>query len=144
MSGQREPAGCGCATIFALSLVIGAVVAAVISIAALVDPFSWLPPVSEIWEDCEDTYDAPGDECALSTRFPGFWPHVISSFAYVIAAVGVLARLAVAVVELRAARAERFSGPAAVERYRKARQTLTLVAALAALLAAFPILTAIA
>jgi hypothetical protein len=144
VSGQQQQEGGGCATFIVVVLVIGAVVAAVISIAALVDPFSWLPPVGEIWEDCEENYDTPGDDCELATRFPGFWPHVISNFAYVTAAVGLLACLAYAVVELREARAQRFSGPAAVERYGQARQTLALVGSLVGLVAALPIIVAVA
>jgi hypothetical protein len=108
VSGEQGQEGGGCAAFILVVLVIGAVVAAVISIAALVDPFSWLPPVGEIWEDCEEKYDTPGDDCELATRFPGSSPHVIANFAYVITAVGLLAWLAYAVVEVRRARVERY------------------------------------
>lgn len=128
----------------AVILILAAVVAAVMSIAALVDPFSWLPPVSEIWKDCQDDYDTPEDECELATRFPGFWGHVIVNFAYVVAAVGLLVWLAFAVAGLREARVERFADREALARYGEARQTLALVSALTAGLAALPIIVAFA
>ena len=143
MSGGQRKEGGGCAALIAALLIIGAVVAAVISVAALVDPFSWLPPVGEIWEDCEENYDTPGDDCELATRYPGFWPHVIANFAYVVAAAALLVWLTVAVAELRAARFARFAGPEAVERYAEARQALALVAGLVGALAALPVIIAI-
>src|SRR5215210_4693711 len=97
MSSQQE--GGGCAALVVLVLVIGAVVAAVISVAALVDPFSWLPPIGEIFGDCDDDYDTSADECELATRFPGFWGHVIANFAYSVAAAGLLVWLASAVLD---------------------------------------------
>ena len=125
-------------------LVVGAIVAAVISVAALVDPFSSLPPVGEIWEDCQEDYDTPGDDCELSTRFPGFWGNVIASFAYAVVGVGLLIWLAAAVTALRGARAHRFSSREAAEHYRHARATLTLVGGLLAALAVLPIVVAVA
>ena len=40
---QGEGCGAGCAAVFVGMLVLGAVIAAVISITALIDPFSWMP-----------------------------------------------------------------------------------------------------
>ena len=143
VSGGERREGGGCAAFIAVLLIIGAVVAAVISVAALVDPFSWLPPVGEIWEDCEESYDTPGDDCDLAARYPGFWPHVIANFAYAVVAAVSLAWLTVAVAELRAARFGRFSGPEAVERYAEARQALALVGGIVGALATLPIIVAI-
>ena len=50
------------------------IVMAVISLAALVDPFDWMPRVHRIWADCS------GD-CALAHRFPGFWWHAAANLA---------------------------------------------------------------
>ena len=140
---RQEGRGCGTA-LLAVILVMAAVVGAVISVAALVDPFSWLPPVGEIWEDCQDDLDTPEEDCDPATRFPGFWAHVILNFLYVVATAGLLLRLARAVAELREARPERFSGPEAAQRYRRARQTLALTSTVVGLLAALPIIVAIA
>lgn len=145
MSAQRQPTeGSGCAALIVLAIVVGVLVATVISIAALVDPFSSLPSVEEIWEDCREDYSEPGDECALANRFPGFWPNVVASFVYAVAAVGLLIWLALAVRELRTARAGRFSGAEAVARYAGARVTLSRAAGFTAVLAALPIIAAIA
>jgi hypothetical protein len=143
MSGQSENDGCGCGAILAFSLVVGAVVAAVISIAALVDPFSWMPAVGEIWADCEEDFDTPGDDCDLASRFPGFWSHAIVNFVYLVVTVGLLVLLAAAVLDLRQARAQRFSGAAEVERYRLARRALAVAAGLVGVLAALPIVVAL-
>lgn len=143
MSDERdESEGGGCAALVAILLVFAVVVGTVISIAALVDPFSWLPPVGEIWEDCHDDWETTEDECDLAVRFPGFWLHVIVSFAYAVAAAVLLLWVAGAVAELRRTRAQRFSGEQAVQRYDQARQTLALVAGLTALLAVLPIMVA--
>jgi hypothetical protein len=144
MRGQGQQEWSGCGTLIVAIFLFGVAVAAAISLAAIVDPFSWLPPVGEIWEDCERNYDTSADDCALATRFPGFWPHTIANLAYLVAATGLLARLALAVVELRAARAARLSPTAMVDRYDQARQRLALVASLVGLLGALPIVVATA
>lgn len=72
------------------------------------------------------------------------WPHVIANFAYVIAAAGLLAWLAYAVVERRQARVERFSGAKAAQRYGRVRQTVAVVGGLVGLLAALSIVVAVA
>lgn len=82
MTDSREQSqGGGCAALVALTIVLALVLAALVSIAALIDPFSWLPPVAEIWEECQDDWDTTADECELATRFPGFWAHVIANLA---------------------------------------------------------------
>ena len=123
-----------------LILLIALVVAAVISVAALVDPFSWMPPIGEIFGDCPDTAEG---ECDLGKRYPGFWLHVIVNFAYTVVALGLVAAFALAVPEFRTARSGRFRDDAAVEQYVRARQKITLVALLLAVLAASPILAAL-
>jgi ABC-type nickel/cobalt efflux system permease component RcnA len=62
----------------------------------------------------------------------------------VIAAAGLLAWLAYAVVELREARVERFSGAKAAQRYGRVRQTVAVVGGLVGLLAALSIVVAVA
>jgi hypothetical protein len=144
MSANQQQEGSGCAAFVVVILVVAAVVAGVISIAALVDPFSWMPPVNEVWKGCEDNLRTAKDECALANRFPGFWGHVIANFAWSVAAVGLAGWLTFTATELRASRSERFSGPAAVERYRIARSRLAMAGSLVAVLAALPIVAAIA
>ena len=134
MTERDDPGGCGsCLAVFMLALVVALIVAAVISFAALVDPFNWLPPVGEIWEDCQ------GD-CALEHRFPGFWLHVVTNLAYATAAVGALSALALGVDRFRAARVERFG---ALEPYVAARSQVTIAAAAGGALSLLPIAVAL-
>lgn len=126
----------------AVFLVVAVAVAAVITVAALVDPFSWVPPTAEIFTGCS-FLDVPAGDCKLSTRFPGFWPHVIVNLLYAIAAAGALIWLGAAALEVRRARAERFSGEEAVERYTTALGTFAMAASVAALLAAAPLIVAV-
>src|SRR4051812_45991402 len=107
MSSQRE-GGVGCGTVIAIIVLIGLVVVAVISVAAVVDPFSWVPPLGEIFGDCTDDPDTTTHECDLGTRYPGFWSHVIINFLYSLVALGLSLALAFALPELRAARTARF------------------------------------
>jgi hypothetical protein len=145
MSGSRQQQeGSGCAVLFVGLLVIAAVVAALISLAALVDPFSWLPPVDEIWEDCTDDYGTSRDECALENRFPGFWVHAIANLAYTLVAAGLLIFLGAAVGDLREARRELFSTAEARERHAAARHGVATAAVLVGLLALLPVVVAIA
>ena len=133
----------GCGGCIAAVLVIGAVVAAVISVAALIDPFSWMPPLGEIWAECEDDYATAVDECELADRYPGFWSHAVINFTYAVTSVAALLWLASGALELREARAERFSADGAVERYVAARQHFSLACSLCAAIAAVPILAAL-
>jgi hypothetical protein len=139
---QRDSDASGCGVLIAGVLVIGAVVAAVISIAALVDPFSWLPSIAQVWSDCDGGSTSTG--CDLEDRYPGFWGHAIVNFIYVVAAVIVLGGLAAAVADLREARQALFSDSASRERYMEARQVFGAAAALVAVLALVPIIVAVA
>src|SRR4051794_15147722 len=87
MASNTEGEGGGCAALFLGLIVVALVVAALISLAAIVDPFSWLPPVGDIWGDCDENYATDRDECALAHRFPGFWGHAIVNLVYVVVAV---------------------------------------------------------
>ena len=76
----------GCGGCIVLVLVIGAIVAAAMSIAALVDPFSWMPPIGDVFADCPPAVEVNGS-CELEDRYPGFWLHVLVNLAYSAAAV---------------------------------------------------------
>jgi hypothetical protein len=143
MASQRE-GNSGCGTIIVIFVVIALVVAGVISVAALVDPFSWLPPLGEIFGDCSDNPETAADECDLGTRYPGFWRHVIINFVYALVTLALLVAFALALPEFREARSGRFESDTAVERYRQARQTVALVGALLAGMAALPLIDALA
>jgi hypothetical protein len=144
MASRNQGGGCaGCAGCIAIVVVISLVVAAVTSVAALIDPFSWVPPIGKIW-GCTDNPSPAGSECDLGRRYPGLWWHVIINFLYAVAAVVLLVAFARVVREYRRARAGRFDSDTAVERYRQARQTLVTVAGLLAGLAAIPIVAALA
>lgn len=142
-AAQGDGCGSGCAAAFVAMLVIGAVIAAVISITALIDPFAWMPPVAEIWEDCSDDWETDVNECDLHRRFPGFWVHATVNFAYTAAASLSLFALAGTVGELRQSRPERFDSHTAADRYREAREGVAGLALLGGLLAALPIVVAL-
>jgi di/tricarboxylate transporter len=143
MASQRQGGG-GCLAIIAIVVVIGLVVSAVLSVAALIDPFSWVPPVGQIFGSCTDNPATAVDECArVGTRYPGFWWHVIINFVYALAALGLLVALVGAVPKFRQARSGRFDGDSAVRHYRHARQVLALVATLLFGLAAIPVIAAL-
>ena len=74
--GQGQDDGGGCLALFAVLLAIGAAVAALLSIAALIDPFSWMPAAGELWEDCPAEYENPRPgrsvrSGSLTVRNPG-------------------------------------------------------------------------
>ncbi len=140
--GQAQDGG-GCLALFAVLLTIGAAVAALLSVAALVDPFSWMPSVGELWEDCPAEYDDP-DQCDWSVRFPCLWGHAFVNLLYVSAGVGALVWVASAVNDLREARAQRFSDDAPPGPYESARHELSVASACAALIAAVPVIAALA
>lgn len=118
------------------------VVGAGISIAALVDPFSWMPPLAEVWADCRDDRETRADECELATRFPGFWMHVGVNLAWAAAAVvGILMSFAAAFM-VREERAARFDDVEAYERYDGARLVLAACAGSTLIVAAVPIAVA--
>jgi hypothetical protein len=124
-------------------LVIGVVVATVISVSAVIDPFSWMPPIGEVWADCTDDYATSADECDLESRYPGFWVHALANFAWAVASVVSLGWLGRTVMEVREARPRRFIGPGAVERFEEARSTLAAAGCLCATLAGLPLAAAI-
>ena len=105
--------GGGCGTLIAFALVVAAIVYAAVSVAALVDPFDWMPSVHAIWADCD------GD-CALAHRFPGFWWHVVANLVYAAVAVAVTFRFLASVVDVRRTRVGRYADAAAMHAYRTA------------------------
>ncbi len=145
MSQPRSEDGCGagCVGVFVVILIIGAIAAAAISLAALIDPFDWMPPVGKIWADCDD-YDTEVSECDLHRRFPGFWEHAIANFAYTLTATGLLLALGGAVSQQREHRTQRFDSREAADCYPAARRDVALLALLGGLLAALPIIIALA
>jgi hypothetical protein len=118
--------------LLAVSLIVGAI----ISVSAIVDPFSLMPPVGEIWEDCSS-------DCALADRFPGFWLHAGVNLVYLVAVVALAVAVAGAVADLRSARARRFGVPGAHERYAEAREVVAGVSIVMAVFAAAPIVVAL-
>ena len=143
MSQRSQDDGCGCAALFAALLIFGAVVATAVSLAALVDPFSWMPSIGEVWADCDDDYGTSEDECSLSTRYDGFWVHAAVNVAYALITGLILYAFAVAVADFRKARWERFSGAEAAGRYAEARSEFLGGAAVLAILAAIPLIVAV-
>ena len=128
--------GGGCGTLIALAVVLGVVVMAVISLAALVDPFGWMPSAHAIWADCD------GD-CELAHRFPGFWWHVVANLAYIVVAGILVVAFARAVPELRRARVTRYDSAAAMEEFRHVSAGLRGAVKLLAGLASIPLLVSI-
>ena len=140
---QNQEEASGCLALVAIALVIGAVVAGLMSLAALLDPFSWMPSIGELWEDCEDSFETSGDECSWEARFPGIWVHAIANLLYVAAATGVLLWFHHGVTEFRKARARRFADTPALQTYIEQRQTVALSATCAAVVAFVPIVAAV-
>src|SRR4051794_37562799 len=131
---ENEKSGGGCGVILVGLLVIGLLAAALISLGALVDPFSWMPSVGQIWRDCDETRQ----DCDLAARFPGFWPHLIANLGYVLVAAIALGVLAGDVDLLRRSGHQRFDSAATALRHRTARAALRRSACFAAALAAVP------
>jgi hypothetical protein len=142
MSSTDQQAGMGCGGCIVLVLVLGAIVAAAMSIAALIDPFSWMPPIADVFADCPPAVEVDGS-CDLQDRYPGFCVHVLVNLAYSAAAVVLLVALVPAVLELREARVARFDGDAAVQRYRAARERLWQLAVPTGALALLPLVVAV-
>jgi hypothetical protein len=133
-SSQGE--GGGCLGLFLVLMVIGLVVMAVISFAALVDPFDWMPRVGAIWADCT------GD-CALAHRFPGFWWHAVANLVYVAVAVAAACAFAAGVADARGKRVARYDSAGDLEAFGAALDRCTGAGGLLAALAALPILVAV-
>ncbi len=109
MSQRPQSDDAGCAALFVVLLIFGAVVAAAVSLAAVVDPFAWMPSLAEVWADCDDDYRTDVDECGLSERFDGFWWHTAANLAYTLTTVVFLLAFALAVADFRRTRRERFA-----------------------------------
>jgi hypothetical protein len=129
--------GGGCLALFLLILAIAAIVAAVISLAALIDPFDWMPPLGEIWEDCE------GD-CALAHRFPGFWWHAAANLVYAVAAAVAACGFVATVVELRGTRVGRYDSTSDAEAFSAGWDACLGAGAILGGLALLPVVVAIA
>ncbi|MCP9491267.1 MAG: hypothetical protein MSC31_15530 [Solirubrobacteraceae bacterium MAG38_C4-C5] len=141
---ERKDDADGCLGWVGVAIVLALVVAALISVAALVDPFSWMPPVGEIWADCDDDYATERDECALENRFPGFWIHALVNLVYAAVALGLVLAFLASVFDLRVKRAARFASAVAAAEHRSAMdQAIGCGVALAAV-ALLPIVVAIA
>lgn len=138
MSERRQSDGFGCA-LFVFLLVVGAVIAAAVSLAAVADPFAWMPPLADVWADCDDDYGTDVDECALSKRYDGFWWHTAVNLGYTVITALFLLGFALAVAEFREARRERFADATAEERYADAIDELVGATVLIAIFAAIPI-----
>lgn len=129
----------GCWACLGGMVLIALVIAAVISIAALIDPFDWMPSVSEVWEDCEtEVYGS--DECDLDERFPGFWWHVVANFAWALVETVLLIGVIASAADVREARVARFDSEEAAAQYAEKRGELGGLAVLAGAVAAVPIL----
>jgi hypothetical protein len=133
----------GCGLVIAVVILFALAVSAVVSVAALVDPFSWVPPLGEIFADCSGDQVTANDGCDFGEHYPGFWLHVTINFAYALVAFGLIVAFAFALRDFREAQRRRFEGDEAVERYRLARTALALVAGLLGGLAALPIIFAL-
>jgi hypothetical protein len=129
-------AGLGCG-LFLIAMAIAAVVAAAISLAALVDPFDWMPTAGRIWADCE------GD-CELAHRFPGFWWHALANLAYIAATAPAAFAFGAFVLDLRDRRAARFESADAAAAFVDAGGAVMVSGAVLAALAALPLIVAIA
>ncbi len=141
---QRNEGAGGCLGWVAVAVVLALVVGAVISVAALVDPFSWMPPVGEVWADCDDALATDRDECALENRFPGFWIHAIVNLVYAAGALGLLLAFLGRVADLREKRVARFSSAAAAVEHRSGVDEAIGCGGALAAVALVPIVVAIA
>ena len=141
---QQNDETAGCVGWVLVAFVIALVVAALISVAALVDPFAWMPPVGEIWAECDDDFGTERDECALANRFPGFWWHAIANLAYAAAALVLSVAFASTVVQLREKRVARFSSFAAAAEHRSAVQLAVGLGVALAAVSLLPIAVAVA
>lgn len=135
MSEREQQDAGGCIALVMAIVVIAVIVMAIISVAALLDPFQWLPPVGEIWADCDDTTT----NCDLAARFPGFWVHVLVNLAYAVAAAAALGFLALAAKDAREAAQHRFDDAQAAKTYGERRRTFAAMVAAVLGLAVLPV-----
>ena len=136
-NSTKSDQGGGCLALFVLALVVGAIVAAAISFAALVDPFDWMPRVGEIWADCQ------GD-CALAHRFPGFWWHAVANLVYVAVALVAACAFIATVLDLREKRVARYDTAQAAAAFSEAHDACLGAGAILGTVALLPIVAAIA
>lgn len=130
-------AGCGCVLVV---LAIGAVVAAAMSLAAVIDPFDWYPSFDAVWADCSDDYGTERDECALAARFPGFWWHLVANLGWAVAVLVALLVFAGTVTEFRRLRTDRLVSAQAKAAHDRAIGSLALASVAVAALGVLPIL----
>lgn len=143
MSGeQKSGEGAGCGGCFAFAVLAALVIAAAMSVAAVVDPFDWYPSLDELWATCSDGSGTDGDGCSYDQRFPGFWWHLSVNLVYAVAVLVALVVFAGAVGALRRHRAARLSSAATHAAYEQARVELALAAGAVAVLGALPIVVA--
>jgi hypothetical protein len=135
-SSGKETAGGGCIALFVVVIVVALIAMGVISLAALIDPFDWMPTVHRIWEDCS------GD-CALAHRFPGFWWHAVANLLYAAVAVAIAGGFLVAVRDVRGKRVARFDSAADAAAFSAAHDQCVGAGAALGGLALLPILVAI-
>lgn len=140
---RPEGDGSGCGTLFGWLILLGIVVAAAMSIAALVDPFSKLPTVADVWADCPPAEHGPDGTCDLEDRHPGFWGKVAGSLTYTLVTVLALGWLASTTRDLRDARRRLFSDPDGPAAYRTAREGFVGAALVVAVLGLIPVIVAV-
>jgi hypothetical protein len=135
--GNENSGRGGCLLIVLLLIAVGAVVMVLISLAALFDPFSWMPTVDRVWEDCR------GD-CALAHRFPGFWWHATANLIYGAITLVASVMFGLSVADLRETRVKRYNSTAADGAFQAARRTFMAAGSTLAALALLPIVVAVA
>ena len=135
-SSGKETSGGGCIALVVLVMVVAGIVMGVISLAALIDPFDWMPTVHRIWQDCS------GD-CALAHRFPGFWWHAAANLVYAALAVTVAGVFLVAVRDVRGRRVARFNSAADAAAFTGAHEQCVGAGAALGAFALLPILVAV-
>ena len=133
----RGSGGGGCLAIVVLLILVALVVMAIISLAALFDPFSWMPTAHQIWEDC-------AGDCALAHRFPGFWWHAAGNLLYGAITLTAAFIFGSSVVELRNARDGRYDSPAADAAFRQAHGDFVAAGSTLGGLALLPLVVALA
>jgi Na+(H+)/acetate symporter ActP len=139
---ESKDSGCGCGAIFGAFLLLAIVVGTVISLAAVVDPFSQLPTPAAIWSACNDAAGS-GSGCTLADRFPGFWGHVGVSLAYTLVTAVAFVLLVATAAGLREAAGGRFDDAEAAARYVESRGAFLVAAAGVAALGLLAIVVAL-
>jgi hypothetical protein len=130
--------------LFAVVVVIALVLSAVVAVAALLDPFDWVPPLGVVFGSCGDAPAKARRGCDWGSQYPGFWGHVIANLVYDVLAVAALVAFTVTAREHVGARRARYDGPAALDRYAGARANFVLASIALGAMAALPIIAAVA